>query len=264
MKLKMKSISAAILFGTMLSSPVIAFSETTQGNYFEAIGAVGAANLRANDGNIGITSSETDKLVQTNQNKWKTIDAQVGAGYFYYFKTSQNGSLQILPSIEPQLNLYYLYSNDGLRGNVLRYGDAAYNQLTYQIPVRSTRLMFDVALTLLKKSQSSLYIKAGVGNAWTRLTYSDVVNPDSVADCVNLGINLKASTRSHFAWELGVGVMQDINDRVSLTFEYLYTNFGNISTSASSNSGTAATSASSPATFSMYAQTLALGLHYAI
>jgi len=248
----------------MLTAPMFASAETSQNNYFEAIGALGAANLRANDGTIGVTRSETDKLVQTNQNQWKTVDAQLGAGYVYFFVPAQQTSVQVLPSIEPQINLYYLNSNTGIRGNVLRFGSSAYNQLTYKIPVRSTRLMFDVALTLLKKSDSSIYVKAGVGNAWNRLSYSDVVNPASVADCVNLALNLKSSTRSHIAWELGAGFMQDINNRVSLSFEYLYTNFGSISASASSSSGTAATSANSPAKFSMYANTLALGLHYVV
>ena len=47
-------------------------------NHFDLIGAGGVANLMAGDGFLGVTSSETDRLVQTNRNAWNTFTGQVG------------------------------------------------------------------------------------------------------------------------------------------------------------------------------------------
>ena len=40
--------------------------------YFEAIGAGSVSNVRAANGHLGVTSSETDTLVQTNNNAWNS------------------------------------------------------------------------------------------------------------------------------------------------------------------------------------------------
>jgi hypothetical protein len=236
----------------------------TQLNHYEAIGALGIANLRASNGNIGVTSNETDRLVQTNSSNWNTFDAQIGAGYVYYFEQRRHPpkTVQWFPAVEPQINLYYLNSNTGVKGDVWRFGNSSFNQLTYKIPVRSTRLMVDVALTVVKKLQSSLYVKAGIGNAWNRLSYSDADN--GTGDCVDQTMNLSASTRSNFAWELGLGFLHDFNNHAGLSLEYLYTSFGTVKTSASGSSGTITSPVISPASFPLRAQTVAFGLHYGI
>lgn len=274
MKLQMKGIHyllfcCVILSGSMCASAAehrqSRSSRYTQLNHVEGIAAVGIANIWGNNSQIGVTSSETDRLVQTNRNNWGTLDVQLGAGYVYYFhqKRYPTKNVQWFPAIEPQVNLYYLNSNTGIKGNVLRFDSAAFSQLTYRIPVRSTRLMLDVALTVIKKKQSSLYVKAGIGNAWNRLGYTDYVNGLN-SECGTQRLSLNTSSNSHFVWEVGVGLLHDFNNNVGLSLEYLFTDFGRVQTSAHGSAGTITAPVIVPASFTMKAQTAALGLHYAI
>lgn len=267
MKLQMKGIHRLLLCCVILSGSMCASAASsgyTQLNHFEGIGALGIANLWGNNSELGVTSSESDTLVQRNRNNWGTLDVQLGAGYVYYFHQRNHPpkTTQWFPAIEPQLNLYYLNSNTGLQGNVLRFNSPAFSQLTYRMPVRSLRLMLDVALTVVKKQKNSLYVKAGIGNAWNRIGYSDYANAGS--GCTDQQLSLNTSAHSHFVWELGVGVLHDFNNHAGLSLEYLFTDFGRVQTSAQGNSGGITTPIIVPASFIMKAQTVALGLHYAV
>ena len=154
-----------------------AFQPEKPRNHFEVIGAGGIAKLNAGNSQLGVTSSETDTLHQTNSNSWNTLAGQLGVGYVYYFRNAQQypEHVQWFSSIEPQLNLYQLSSNS-IDGNVLRFNNPNFNQLTYDIPFHSTRLMLDAALTVATWKKLSLYAIAGIGNAWNRASYSDTSN----------------------------------------------------------------------------------------
>ncbi len=113
------ALSSSVFAGSMGAMTV------ADPSHFEIIGAAGIANLRLNDGTLGVTSSETDRLKQTNRNDWDSFTGQVGIGYVYYFSGKQqySESTQWFPSIEPQVNGYYI-AKDTLRGDVWRFGDA--------------------------------------------------------------------------------------------------------------------------------------------
>lgn len=232
-------------------------------DHFEIIGGPGIAKLKAGDSTIGVTSSEVDKLVQTNSSSWNTLALQLGLGYVGYFGQSQqySDSVQWFPSYEPELNLYYLGTNS-IEGDVWRFGNPAYNQLTYDIPVHSTRLMFDMALTVFSWKAVSLYGIAGLGNAWTRISYSDVSNSD--ADCINQQVSLDSKTRSQFAWEAGAGLGYAFNQNYGLTLEYLYADLGNVKTAATGSTGTITTPVTSAAQFGLKSQSVLLNLHVAL
>jgi len=234
-------------------------------NHFELIGALGVARLNTGNSNLGVTSSETDRLVQTNSNNWNTFAGQLGIGYVYYFANAQRYSdqLQWFPSVEPELNAYYLSKNSAVTGDVWRFGSPAFNQLTYKIPVRSSRLMLDAALTILSQQQFSLYAKGGIGNAWNRISYSDIDNEPN-DPCPNQRLHLNSNTRSNFAWEAGGGVSYAFNDRVALSLEYLYADLGNTRGSAYGNTGTITVPVIVPPRFNLVAQTGLLGIHIAI
>jgi hypothetical protein len=272
MKFQINGMQYLLLGCLVLSNPVFADidgpkpkAHYTQLNHPEVIGALGIANLRAGNGSIGVTSSETDKLVQTNTNNWNTLAAQLGVGYVYYFHQSEHPTrkVQWFPAIEPQLNLYYLISNVGIRGDVWRFNNRAFNQLNYKIQVRSTRLMLDGVLTVVKKRRNSIYVKAGIGNAWNRLGYSDSNKANSTNPCPpDQLMHLVAKTHSNFAWELGVGALHEFNNNVGLSLEYLYTHFGTLKTSAQGSTGTITSPVITPATFNLQAQSVLLGLHF--
>lgn len=253
------SVSSFLLL-LVLSNTAFALS---QANHFELVGALGAANLRAGNGQLGVTSSETDTLSQTNKNNWNTFATQLGLGYIYYFHQSEKTpkNVQWFPAIEPELNLYYLSSNSNIEGQVFRFGNPAFNDFNYKIPVHSTRLMLDAVLTVVKKRSNSLYVKAGIGNAWNRVAYNDSENNNGI--CPEQNINLAASTNSNFAWELGIGVIHDFNDRIGLSLEYLYTHFGTVNASGGYTGPITAAIISAPR-FNLESQTALLGLHIAL
>lgn len=235
-------------------------------NYFEFIGAIGIANLDAGDSYLGVTSSETDKLIQTNDNDWNTVSAQLGIGYVYYLRDAQRYSDQVqwFPSIEPELNVYFLSSNSGIKGEVLRFGDTTFNDLTYKMPFHSNRIMVDGALTVASLKQFSIYAIGGIGNAWNRLSYKDKDKESINGDpCPDQRLSFNTKSTSHFAWEAGGGLSFAFNDMVGLSLEYLYANLGKVKTSASGNIGALTEPLIVPAHFNLDSQSVLLGLHIA-
>lgn len=235
-------------------------------NHFEIIGAGSISKLDAGNGTLGVTSSETDRLVQTNSNSWNTPGAQLGVGYVYYFCGTRlcSDQVQWFPAIEPQLNLYYLASNS-IEGDVWRFNSPDFNDLTFDIPIHSTRLMLDVALTVASWRQLSMYVKGGIGHAWTRISYSDKdKSSTSDAPCPEEGVSLSSKTSSNFVWEAGLGVVYAFNDRIGVSLEYLYTDLGTVKTASSGNTGLITAPVISPASFDITTQTALLGLHIAL
>ena len=236
-------------------------------NHFEIIGAPGIARLSAGNSELGVTSSETDRLVQTNSNAWNTLAGQLGFGYVYYFGHAQKYSdcVQWFPSIEPELNVYYLSSNS-IKGDVWRFDNSAFNDLTFDIPLRSTRLMLDAALTVASWKQISIYAIGGIGNAWNRIGYSDKDNDngDVTDTCPEQRLSLNNRSQSKFVWEAGAGATYAFNDRFGLSLEWLYTNLGNVRTSGSGDTATITAPVIVPAHFNLKSQTLLLGLHIAV
>jgi opacity protein-like surface antigen len=234
-------------------------------NHFELIGALGVASLNASNSVLGITSSETDKLVQTNSNSWNAFATQVGLGYVYNFKHAlqYTDKTQWFPSIEPQLNVYPL-ATQNIKGDVLRFQSSAFNQLSYVMPVTSTRLMLDVALTLVSKKKFSIYAIGGIGNAFNRVGYSDADKNAAPGDCLDQRLDLADKNSSDFAWEAGVGAKIDVNPRVAISLEYLYADLGRVSASASGATGTITAPITAPTSFNLRAQSALLGLHLSL
>ena len=233
-------------------------------NHFEVIGALGIADPMLGSGVLGVTSNETDFLVKPNGTNWSTFAAQAGVGFVHYFPGAMQYSenLQWFPSIEAELNGYYL-GQGNFTSAVWRFNSPAFNEMTYHLSIQSTRLMVDGALTIASKKQFSLYTIGGIGNAWNRLNYSDNDNNNTAA-CPDQGLNLGSHTHSNFAWELGAGVTYAFNPRVLLSLEYLYANLGTAQTSAHGNTGSIAIPNIVPAQLHLNSQAALLGLHIAL
>lgn len=258
--LRCLSMSCLALSGSVFASSI---GPIANPNHFEILGAVGVANLRADDGYIGVTSSENARLVQTNQNDWDTFTGQIGIGYVYYFpgKLPYSENTQWFPAIEPEVNGYYIAKNT-LTGDVWRFGNSNWNDMTFRMPIQSTRVMFDTALTIVSKKQYSLYAIGGIGTAWNRVSYSDADR--NGIPCADQSLNLRSDTHSNFAWEAGAGLSYAFNNRISVSLEYLYTDLGKASSSASGSTGTITAPVIIPSHFNLAAQSALLGLHIAL
>jgi len=239
---------------------VVVIAPVMAQNHFEIIGAAGVANLKTGNGFLGVTTSETDRLVQTNRGDWDTFSGQLGVGYVYYFPGAQrySESTQWFPAIEPEVNGYYIGQNN-IEGDVWRFGSSEFNQMIYKMPTQSTRLMFDTALTILSKRQYSLYGIGGIGNAWNRVSYRDADR--SGVPCVDQELHLNSSRHSNFAWEAGAGLSYAFNQHIALSLEYLYADLGKVNSSSEGTMGTITTPVLVPAHFNITAQSALLGLH---
>jgi opacity protein-like surface antigen len=283
MKFQLKGLAYIFFSSLVLSAPVLASTAVVTHSYykgestarniasapinsvdkFEIIGGLGIAKLRAGNAELAVTRSETDRLKQTNANSFNTTATQLGVGYVHYFVNTQQYPDQILwfTSIEPELNFYTL-TGGSIKGNVWRFGNSNFNQLSYEIPVRSMRLMLDAALTVASYNQLSLYGIAGIGNAWNRISYKD--QDGSSDSCANQNLSLDGNTSSHFAWEVGAGLTYEFNQHIGLSIEYLYTYLGTVKTSARGNTGNISVPIAAPARFNLKPQTALLILHIAL
>ena len=269
MKLQMKGIYSLLLCcftltGSMLAyaAPNVESGRWSTRNHYEVLGALGVSRANWNNQQLGVTSSETDTLVQNNSNDWNALVGQLGVGYVYYFNHAHvfSRKVQWFPSVEPQLNFYA--SSNRVDGTINRFGSPAFNEMSYTAHVKSARLMLDGALTVISKREYSLFVIGGIGAARSTIGYSDSTNSGNPCELSTLSLN--NNNQTSFVWELGTGVDYAFNSMTNLSFEYLYTNFGNLKlpTSVKNTTLLATQITSSGATF--YTKALMLGVHVGI
>lgn len=232
-------------------------------NHFELIGALGVAAVTVGNSELGISSSETDRLVQTNGNNWNYFTGQLGVGYVHYFRDIPlyPERVEWFTAMEPQVNAYYIGANS-IAGDVWRFDSPNFNQLTYSMPFNSTRLMFDSSLTIATLKHLSLYAIGGIGNAWNKLGYSDA--DKGTTPCVDQRLQLNSITDSSFVWEAGAGLQYAFSDRIGLSLEYLYTDLGSMKLSNQGSAGSITTPLIVPGSFHLNSQAALLGLHIAL
>jgi hypothetical protein len=74
---------------------------------FELIAAGSISKVHAGNAQLGVTSDETDSLMQTNDGNWGSWGGQMGLGYVYLLSNAQRYSdvVQWFPMVEPELNV---------------------------------------------------------------------------------------------------------------------------------------------------------------
>jgi opacity protein-like surface antigen len=243
------------------SSPTLAKKQAYTPGYLEVIAAGNLSNVNTRNSTIAVTRSETDKLVQTNQNAWNSWGGQFGVGYVYFLGQAVEFSqaTQWFPKFESEVTVNANKFNNS--GDVWRFKNPAWNQLTYNMPIYSTRLMLDGALTVISRAETSAYVIGGVGNSWNRINYGDNANPGP--GCTNASISLDKNSRSHFVWEVGAGLAYVISGRSNLFLEYLYSDYGTLSASGGGHSGPI-TAPTLSAKLNLQTQGVFLGVHVAI
>ncbi len=193
--------------------------------FFELLVMGGIATLDANDSSAQMTPIQIDKLVQTNDNDWNAGTGQIGIGYVW----GLTDDLQLADTfwftrLNPQLNLYYLGGD--IDGDVWRFQNPNYNQAHYESDFNSTRLMFDLALSVFELEAFSVYALGGLGIAWNEINYHAQMNPS--CNCEIMDINLDSHHNNGFAYEFGAGITYAVMDDMAISLEYLYTGLNEI------------------------------------
>ncbi len=205
---------------------------------FQFSALIGIATIDQNDGKVKVTRSETDTLLQTNSDDWKSWTGQLGVGYVfplewedeedeneYRHNRDEDDEINVswFDSITPQINVYVLSGNK-LEGDVRRFNDPDDIDATYNINFDSTRLMFDLALDVLTVNELSFYVMAGLGVAWNTADFN--LNPNRGVPIHDLKIQESQST--DFAFEFGGGLDYALDENFDITLQYLWTDLTDI------------------------------------
>lgn len=181
---------------------------------------LGAISANLNTMQLPVSEDETDTL-HSKGNTWDWIET-VGISQHFFVNS------QLINDAALGLNLYHFYYKS--TGDVYLFGESSLNDLHYQLPIQSTRLMLDGKLSAAICNPVRPFIIAGIGLAYNSVSYKDT----PVTDDVN-GISLTTRKQTKFAYELGIGVERKIADSVSLFFEYLYADVGDLESSSFGN-----------------------------
>jgi opacity protein-like surface antigen len=195
---------------------------------FEVTVMVGLASVDQEDGSYQATSDQTNSLIQTEGDELGSWTAQIGVGYRYKLQDEDDeDEIQWFTDLTPQINLYYLDGND-LGGEVYRFEVPELNQTDYTMDFSSTRLMFDLGLTVAAYQEFSVYALAGLGVAWNNNNLET-----STDDAYE--IHLDDNNTTSFAYEVGAGVGYAITDDWGLSLQYLYADLGDASVQGTSH-----------------------------
>lgn len=232
-------------------------------NYLEVIGGFGAATPTVGKSSLTVTNSETDWISQAATNNWQSPFLRLGLGYVYSLSGVSRGyspTMAWFPTIEPMLNFYYSKLN--ANGNVHRFNSNTPVTSTFDMPIKTASLMFDVALTLGTFKQLSVFVLGGVGTGWSRIGYSDSPKINNPLARPPLRVNTFSEANPTYEW--GGGLSYAFNQRLALDLEYLYTHIGNVNTSKTGTLGSVNDTQLHSAGFSLRTQALLLNLHVAL
>lgn len=228
--------------------------------YWELIGMGGVATLDTQNTDLYVTPYETDTLVQTNENAWTSGTGQLGLGYTMPLGNAPDDADQVqwFTRIQLQANAYYLQGE--VDGNGDRFSDypGDYNDTRYSMRIKSTRLMGDMAVTIISKREFSAYAIAGVGPSWNQISDFD----GDELNCIQ-NVTLNDTTDVNFTYELGAGLTYEFNSKFSTSLQYLYTHFNDLELSDKGRIGTDEITELESKHFDLASQALLLGLRYA-
>ncbi|BCA96615.1 hypothetical protein TUM19329_29760 [Legionella antarctica] len=156
----------------------------------------------------------------------------IGISYEKILEPNKEKSWNMLRSISLGVNAYY---NEGSQhGSVYQYGLPDFNNATYELQVRSFRVMLDTEWGLRPSYFGIMpFIEAGVGGAQNSMSFQNIPRPDIGADGGNYSLSDKA--RVHFAYELGAGLKLPLRTNVMVSARYLFADIGDARSGISDN-----------------------------
>ncbi|MGA2655197.1 MAG: hypothetical protein ABSF18_04385 [Gammaproteobacteria bacterium] len=218
----------------LLTSSNIAFAEEID-PFFELLAMAGIATIDLEETTLQVSPIEYDTQVPTTEGDFKSWTLQLGLSYVYPFIDDlETGEVQWFPVINPQINIYYL-DGSGLEGDVLRFEDPDFNHMDYGMDYDSTRLMFDLGITLASFADFSIYAIGGAGVAWNEIAYSATEKPG--VDCPISHLELASHNSAGFAYEFGGGITYGGFEDVAISLQYLYTGFDDVELGNGENAG---------------------------
>jgi opacity protein-like surface antigen len=208
---------------------------------------------RVDDTSLVVSPYETDNLMVNTVTKsalWK-----IGIGYHFFEDLFQQR--RFLNDFLLELNVYR--NAETVRGDVWQYQLPIFNNYHFTAPITSIRAMLDLKPGLFTLYHMTFYPILGVGAAWTTVSYREAVSGEGIDP--NSYHSLGNKTNKNISYDLGTGFRVNMTEHLSATIEYLYNYLINLEPADES---TTAAALSSPPTFTVYNQSLLLGLNWKI
>lgn len=244
LKINLKT-ACSVLGGILLCSTFPVWSDVDlQG--VELSAGLGPTWAHAGDSTTVVTTQETDTNIANRVNRSTTY--QVGVGYHLFAQSLQDR--KFFNDLLVQLNLSR--NNATTTGNVLEFGSSDFNAFSFNAPIRSTTLLFNIKPSLFTVAHCSPYPIVGAGVSWNRAAFSEHAFS---ADDADGAIVLPAHTQKNFAYDIGFGVRNSLTRNINISLEYLATYLGKMKPSVVSESTQTILSAPS---FSVHNQNLLL------
>ena len=247
-KLLLKFLFNAILTLFLIDN---VYANAWDSGYWDSVVQLGGLGYRVAESRIGVTSDETDTLRPTSSKA--SFVASIGIGRVI---SLCNGACTSnwFTNIEPAVNVYYFKGKGN--GRIWLFGDPRFNDMSYKLNLKNTRLMFDLSVTVFDYQDFSLFAIGGIGPAWTNVGYRDYRDDEYGLERLH-----SSDVSTTFAGEAGGGISYALNPRVKLSLEYLYANIRHINVNASNG---ILVSNWAPAQLNMDTQAGLLGLHVVI
>lgn len=181
----------------------------------------------------------------------------IGISYEKTIDSSKDKPWSILQSISLGVNAYYNESSKN--GSVYEYSLPDFNNSTYNMNIKSYRLMLDTEWVLHPLYFGVMpFIEAGVGGAQNTLSFQNIPRPNIGADGGYYNLSNHIST--HFAYELGAGLKILVSNHLMLSARYLFADTGNAKSRISDNySGVLL---AKPVSTNVQSQSVLFGLSY--
>lgn len=214
----------------------------------------GGVNVETSESKVFFSRQETDLLVG-NDNHSNQFTSGVGLAYTYYLRLPAD-SIDTYPIDSFSLGLD-LYNFSATREGVdLLFGLPNFANYTYDMDLRSTRLMLDLQLNSQPFWMGLIaFVEAGAGATRNTVNYHETPLPG----ITGTGLQLKGNTNYQFAYDLGGGLKLPLTNYLLLSARYLYSNLGNAESSVHGTN-----TLLEPIKVKLRAQSVLLGLTFSI
>lgn len=220
---------AALANGGSIPYPMPAPMPAVSPHHLYVLGQLGAVKPSSDESRVVVTPIETDTLNQT-KNPWR-LTGGVGVGYLYTPNCS--GGACVISGVSLGADAYYLQAKP--QGTVYQFGVPALNNYTYEMPIKSTRVMADLRVFSKTYYHIGIFALAGIGPSWNKISYQEVPVSGIPA---NTDVDLDSKTKTKFTYQFGGGLFANISRHFAVLVSYQYTNFGTLSTSTNSSNFT--------------------------
>lgn len=181
----------------------------------------------------------------------------IGVSYEKKLDSSKDKPWNLFQSISLGVNAYY--NEISRNGSVYEYSLPDFNNATYNMKIKSYRIMLDTEWVLHPLFFGVMpFVEAGVGGAQNTLNFQNIPRPNIGAD--GGYYNLPNHTNTHFAYELGAGFKMLASNHLMISARYLFADPGNANSGVSDNN--TGVLLANPVNTNLQSQSVLFGLSY--